>query len=154
MSQGAERFRFRIHGMDCAEEVTLLKRELLPLVHNEDRLGFDLLNGKLTVNASTLDVTQIDVLAAIERTGLQAELWQDVDQTRDGQSFWQRNQRSILTAASGVSGLVGLMLQLTTSVGHSVTDGGHRLCIASVSSRDFAWSSRRHGDHSLRFAPT
>ncbi len=120
MSQVTNRFQYRIRGMDCAEEVTLLKRELLPLVHNEDRLGFDLLNGKLTVNASTLDVTQIDVLAAIERTGLQAELWQDVDQTRDGQSFWQRNQRSILTAASGVFGLVGLLLQLTTSVGHSV----------------------------------
>lgn len=23
--------KFRIHGMDCAEEVTLLKRELIPL---------------------------------------------------------------------------------------------------------------------------
>ena len=120
MSQVTERFQYRIHGMDCAEEVILLKRELLPLVHTEDRLGFDLLNGKLTVNASTLDVTQIDVLAAIERTGLQAELWQDVDQTRAGQSFWQRHQRSILTAASGVFGLAGLLLQLTTSVGHSV----------------------------------
>ncbi len=120
MSQVSERFQYRIHGMDCAEEVTLLQRELLPLVHDEDRLGFDLLNGKLTVNASTLDVTQIDVLAAIERTGLQAELWQDVDQTREGQSFWQRNQRSILTAASGVFGLVGLLLQLAISVGHSV----------------------------------
>ena len=120
MSQGAERFRFRIHGMDCAEEVTLLKRELLPLVHNEDRLGFDLLNGKLTVNASTLDVTQSDVVAAIERAGLQAEPWQDIDQTRADQSFWQRHQRSILTASSGVFGLVGLLLQLAISVRHSV----------------------------------
>ena len=53
MTADAERLQFRIHGMDCAEEVTLLKRELLPLVHSEDKLGFDLLNGKLTVNASS-----------------------------------------------------------------------------------------------------
>ena len=120
MTADAERLQFRILGMDCAEEVTLLKRELVPLVQSEDKLGFDLLNGKLTVNASSLDVTQTEVLAAIERTGLQAEPWQGVAQTRDDQSFWQHHQRSILTAASGVSGLVGLLLQLTTSVGHTV----------------------------------
>ena len=34
-----------IHRMDCAEEVTLLKRELLPLLGDEERLVFDLLNG-------------------------------------------------------------------------------------------------------------
>lgn len=120
MTTDAERLQFRIHGMDCVEEVTLLKRELIPLVQSEDKLGFDLLNGKLTVNASSLDVTRTEVLAAIERTGLQAEAWQGVEQTRDDRSFWQHHQRSILTAASGVSGLIGLLLQLSTSVGHSV----------------------------------
>ena len=40
---------FRVTGMDCAEEVALLKRELGGLVGGEDRLGFDLVAGKLTV---------------------------------------------------------------------------------------------------------
>ena len=99
--------------MDCAEEVTLLKRELIPLLGDEDRLGFDLLNGKLTVVTSSLDVTHGDVLAAIERTGLKSEAWQDDRATNDDQSFLQRHQRSILTAISGVFGLVGLVSQFT-----------------------------------------
>ena len=49
MEDNETEIELRIHGMDCAEEVTLLKRELIPLLGDEDRLGFDLLNGKLTV---------------------------------------------------------------------------------------------------------
>ena len=40
---------FKIRGMDCAEEVALLKRELRALVGGEQNLAFDLLAGKLTV---------------------------------------------------------------------------------------------------------
>jgi hypothetical protein len=36
---------FKIHGMDCAEEVGILKRELRDLVGNESNLSFDILNG-------------------------------------------------------------------------------------------------------------
>jgi|GEM_PF-3162664 len=50
MNQAASPFELRIQGMDCAEEVAILKRELVPLLGNDERLGFDLLNGKLTVN--------------------------------------------------------------------------------------------------------
>lgn len=115
------RLELRIHGMDCAEEVTLLKRELVPLLRDEDRLGFDLLNGKLAVDMSSLDVTRGDLLAAIERTGLKAEPWRDDGTVSDDQLFWQQHQRSILTAVSGLFGLAGLMLQLSAAAGtHSV----------------------------------
>jgi len=103
---------FRIHGMDCAEEVTLLKRELMPVLSDEDRLGFDLLNGKLTVDMSSLNVSRMEVLTAIERSGLKAEPWQDEPQNRNEPSFWQRNRRTILTAVSGLFGLAGLSVQL------------------------------------------
>ncbi len=102
---------FRIHGMDCAEEVSLLKRELIPLLGGEDRLGFDLLNRKLTVDTSSQDVAHEDVLAAIERTGLKSEPWQDAGATGVDQSFWQQHQRSILTGVSGLFGLAGSILQ-------------------------------------------
>ena len=108
-----ERLRLRIHGMDCAEEVSILKRELVPLVGSDDRLGFDLLNGKLTVNLDGADVTQGDVLAAIERTGLRAEVWDDVPDRDSELTFWQRNQRTVLTTISGVAGGIGLALQLS-----------------------------------------
>ncbi|MDM4015095.1 heavy metal translocating P-type ATPase [Roseiconus lacunae] len=108
----ASEMKLRIYGMDCAEEVTLLKRELLPVVKNEERLGFDVLNGKLIVDLSGTDVTEGDVLAAIERTGLRSEHWRDRSETTDDQSFWQQHQRSILTTVSGLFGLVGLVIQL------------------------------------------
>src|SRR5690554_1609540 len=103
--------RLRIHGMDCAEEVALLKRELLPLVGSADRLGFDVLNGKLTVDLSPADVSKPEILAAIERAGLRAEPWQDKRQSQDERTFWQRHQRTGLTAISGLFGLVGLIVQ-------------------------------------------
>lgn len=103
----------RIHGMDCAEEISLLKRELIPLLGDEDRLGFDLLNGKLTVDTLSLDISREDVLAAIERTGLKSEPWQDDGAASVDQAFWRRYQRSILTALSGLFGSAGLICQLT-----------------------------------------
>ncbi len=104
----------RIHGMDCAEEVSLLKRELIPLLGDEDRLAFDLFNGKLTVDTSSMDVTQGSVLAAIERTGLKSEPWRDNESGRLEQSFWQRHQRLILTIVSGLFGFCGLLSQLSS----------------------------------------
>jgi len=38
----------RVHGMDCAEEAGVLKREVGPLVGGEQNLTFDILNGKMT----------------------------------------------------------------------------------------------------------
>ncbi|QDS97066.1 heavy metal translocating P-type ATPase [Adhaeretor mobilis] len=107
-----EPYQLRIRGMDCAEEVSLLKRELVPLLGDVDRLGFDLLNGKLTVDTSSLDVTYGDVLNAIERTGLKSESWRRDDVATRDQSFWERHQRSLLTAVSGMFGFAGLILQL------------------------------------------
>ena len=47
---------FRIRGMDCAEEVAALERELAPLLGGEGELGFDLLNGpQLQLFLGTLD---------------------------------------------------------------------------------------------------
>ena len=107
----------RIHGMDCAEEVSLLKRELMPLLEDEDRLGFDVLGGKLTVDLSSLEVTQADVLAAIEQTGLKAEPWQEDADSQSELTFWARHRRVILTITSGLFGAAGLAAQLLLSGG-------------------------------------
>ena len=102
----------RVHGMDCAEEVSLLKRELIPLLDDEERLGFDLIRGKLTVDLTGTDKSQGDIVAAVERSGLKAEVWDDDPRTDRELTFWQRHQRAILTALSGVAGSIGLVLHL------------------------------------------
>ncbi len=101
----------RIHGMDCAEEVSLLKRELVPLLGSDERLGFDVLNGKLSVDLSQTDVTSAEVLAAIQRTGLSAEQRGDRSSEASDRSSKQQHQRAIFTAASGVMGLTGLVVE-------------------------------------------
>ncbi len=103
--------QLKIYGMDCVEEVSLLKRELVPLLGSDERLGFDLLNGKLSVDLSQLDVTSGEVFSAIQRTGLQAEVWNDKQVASDDTSIWERHQRAILTTVSGVLGLAGWIVQ-------------------------------------------
>ncbi len=108
MNSNIEPLAFKIHGMDCAEEVALLKRELGSLVGGEERLGFDILNARLTVARQGTDVSPDMVIAAVARTGMRAESWRDTAPT--DADFWQRHGRALLTAVSGLFGLLGFLL--------------------------------------------
>ncbi len=114
----------RIEGMDCADEVAVLKRQLVPLVGEEERLRFDLLNGKLIVEQSGAvrggavqgetaqaapDPQPEEIIAAIERTGMRAEVWTDDARSDEDAGFWSRNHRAVLTAFSGLFATIGLL---------------------------------------------
>ena len=45
----SSRYSFRVQGLDCAEEVAVLRREVGPLVGDEGNLAFDVLNGRMTI---------------------------------------------------------------------------------------------------------
>lgn len=62
---------FKIHGMDCAEEVAVLKRALADLVA-EEALTFDVLTGRMTARAAVDDLAIMDAVSA---TGMRAERW-------------------------------------------------------------------------------
>ena len=55
---------FKIQGMDCAEEIAILKQEVGPIVGGADNLAFDLLRGKMTI-AANVSVLSPDILRAI-----------------------------------------------------------------------------------------
>ena len=100
MNTNAKPLAFKIYGMDCAEEVTTLRRELSPMVKGENQLAFDILNAKLIVEASAT-ISPEEVIQAVARTGMRAEVWQeDADQQSDT-SFWQQYGRSVLTMEIG-----------------------------------------------------
>ena len=62
------RLVFKVHGMDCADEVAVLKREVGPLVGGEERLLFDLLAGRMTVEpAGPVDAVSIQEAVARSR---------------------------------------------------------------------------------------
>ena len=109
--------QFRIHGMDCAEEVTTLKREIGPVVGGEDRLVFDILNGKMSIQSSAGKVTPDAIICAVAQTGMRAELWRDAARAEADGGFWQRQGRTITTVVSGLLVLVGFVL-------HAVLAGG------------------------------
>lgn len=98
---------FKITGMDCAEEVAILKREVGPVVGGEERLGFDILNGRMAVSAPDID-PQV-VVKAVARTGMRAEVWRQDTQARDEGRLWQRHGRTILTVASGVLAVLAIL---------------------------------------------
>lgn len=89
-----ERLEFRVHGMDCADEVAVLRREIGPAVGGADGLSFDILRGKMTVATDGRAVGPDEIAAAVPKTGMRAELWTDVQPGAGERSFWQRRGRT------------------------------------------------------------
>lgn len=127
MTQGIAR-HFKIRGMDCAEEVAVLKREVGPLVGGEDRLTFDILKAKMTVAAP--QVAEGDILKAVERTGMRAQVWAEATERAEPEGFWQRRGRTALTAASGLAALAGFAVHAALAGGISRALGSEGLGLA------------------------
>jgi Cd2+/Zn2+-exporting ATPase len=107
--------RFRIYGMDCAEEVGILKREVGPLVGGSERLAFDILNGHMTVLAGEPAVSSRAVIDAVQRTGMRAEVWNEGETRIEEATFWQRQGRTVLTACSGLLLLAAVIVHAVIS---------------------------------------
>ncbi len=105
---------FRVRGLDCAEEIAVLKRELGPIVGGDANLAFDVLNGKMIVAASASRSAK-EIRDAVARTGMTAEVWRDEKTAFADDGYWERNHRSILTVASGTSILLGAGIHILLS---------------------------------------
>lgn len=97
--------------MDCAEEVDLLKREVAPVVGGEEKLNFDIIHGWMIVQAETGSAATEQILQAVARTGMRAEIWDGGGKSAT-KTIWQRHSRLILTTASGVFTLAGFILHV------------------------------------------
>ena len=106
--------QFRIHGMDCVEEVTVLRRELGPLVGGDEKLSFDILKGRMSV-ARSAGVPAATIADVVARTGMRAELWHETNNNRSGSST--RTLRTLLTVASGVLTGTGFVVQVLLAGG-------------------------------------
>jgi Cd2+/Zn2+-exporting ATPase len=100
---------FRVQGLDCAEEVAILKQVVGPLIGGEEFLSFDVLRGKMTVQ-SAYEISVKDIQATIARTGMRADLWQDEKTDAVKISYWESHRRTILAVVSGVLLLVGALV--------------------------------------------
>jgi Cd2+/Zn2+-exporting ATPase len=105
---------YRIQGMDCAEEVAILKRALSGLVP-EEALGFDVLHGRMWVRS---DVPQEAVVRAVAGTGMKAEPWSEPVETE--RHAWTLRDGLVVLAGVGTAagfGLHAAMSGLTAAIG-------------------------------------
>jgi Cd2+/Zn2+-exporting ATPase len=116
--------RFKVRGLDCAEEIAILRREIGPMAGGVDRLGFDLLRAKLTLNDPPLGLRPKAVIEAIGRTGMRAEVWADGPEAVEATGLWQRRGRTFMGAASGLALLAALWV-------HGAAAGGLLAALAS-----------------------
>ena len=108
---------FRIHGMDCADEIAALKREVGPLI-GEDRLAFDLLNGRMSVDMAPDSEIEARIEKAVARAGLRAEPWTEGATTAAAQAEERRRRiQSWLTGTSGALSALAFAI-------HAWLDGG------------------------------
>lgn len=89
---------YRIHGLDCAEEVSVLRRQLAAKKGIYD-LRFDVLQAKMTVEFDPARIPAEGIEQAVAETGMRAEIWREVRETASWRERWQR---PLLAAASGL----------------------------------------------------
>ena len=103
---------FRIQGMDCADEVAVLRREIGPLVGGDEKLAFDLLNARMTVLDGAAPVSANDIREAVRRTGMTAVEWRPQDAKARDAGEWHRRQQVWFTSLSGIFVAVGFGIHI------------------------------------------
>ena len=113
---------FKIIGMDCAEEVSALRKELGPMQGIRD-LGFDVFNAKMTVEFDEGATSIENLQSAVKRTGMTAEPWSGSKQ-QDAPTSWFRQGRTVLTMTSGALVAAGFATHsLSVGIRTAVSEG-------------------------------
>lgn len=106
---------YRIIGMDCSDEVALLKRSVGAVVGDEKALSFDLVKSKMTVDLDGDRVEEGQILSAVAKTGMQAVPWAEpcgrgVCGIEGGR--WRAHGRWIMCLVSGVLMVAGFAVDM------------------------------------------
>jgi Cd2+/Zn2+-exporting ATPase len=101
-----------VQGLDCAEEVAVLRREVGPLVGGEDKLAFDVLNGRMTVLHEARPISADDIRLAVRRTGMTAVEWRPDGKGAQDESERHRRQQVWFTSLSGLFVVLGFVIHV------------------------------------------
>src|SRR5512137_2839672 len=110
----SRRIDYRVQGLDCSEEVAILRREVGGKPGIID-LEFDVLNARMTVEFDPEAISLHEIISAVDLTGMKATPWERRREPEQG-PFWQRHGRLVITVASGT-------FLLAASVTHWVLHG-------------------------------
>ncbi len=106
---------FKIRGMDCAEEITALRKTVGPLAGVE-RLDFNLLNGTMTVRIDSREIGEDTIRSAVREAGLEA-LPFSAGESSTRETFWQKNGRTVMCIASGFFLVAGFLFHVLSRGG-------------------------------------
>jgi len=95
----AEGRSFRVNGLDCAEEVSILNKVLGPEVGGTEHLAFDVINGRMTVLDTGKTIADDKLIKLVGSTGMSAKRW-DADSAAADQAAHLKRQK-FFTAFSG-----------------------------------------------------
>jgi len=101
---------FKIEGLDCVEEVTILKSEIGPLVGGSENLAFDVINGRMTIIAEAGQVAEKTIIKAVAATGMKATRWKPGETSVDI-SQRQRSQ-TLYATISGIFIVAGVLIHI------------------------------------------
>ncbi|MDZ4858360.1 MAG: heavy metal translocating P-type ATPase [Candidatus Hydrogenedentes bacterium] len=99
---------YKIEGMDCAEEVAVLKNALADLSGVND-LRFDILNGKMSVSLEDGATGSSAIVDAVQRTGMRAIPWDDSKPIAHTEGKGLGNNRTRFTVLSGAMVVSGFL---------------------------------------------
>ncbi len=102
-----KRVDFKVQGLDCSEEIVILRREVGGLPGIRD-LEFDVINARMTVEYDPQVVEPGRMVNAVDATGMKATPWASRLQ-EEPVSFWSRHGRLIMACLSGVLLLSGFL---------------------------------------------
>ena len=129
--------RFKVHGLDCVEEVKLLRREVGREVGGEERLAFDILAGTMTVTNAGEPIDTERVLAAVARAGLKAAIDSPRKSHPAAAPVGQRYARIVVTVVGGALAVAGFVLHAflagspLDALGKEGLGGGHGVPLVS-----------------------
>ena len=108
-----EELDFRVEGLDCNEEATLL-RDALAGRDGVHGVSFHVVDGRMTVDADTDLFGPERVAEAVSRLGMRAEPWSAAPRV---ESWWEAHGRHALVATSGLALVGGLVLHIAVAGG-------------------------------------
>lgn len=105
--------QFRIVGMDCMDEVAVLRRAVGPVVGGESRLSFDVFTGRMTIDVGDAPVEPDAIISAVAKAGMEAIPWSATTTTAEKMLPTAWHQGVLWTSLSGGFLLIGLLLRLS-----------------------------------------
>ena len=90
---------FKVVGLDCAEEISVLRKALGKRAGISD-LEFDVLNAKMLITFDPGKVSSDQMIAWVKESGMKAILWTEREKL-EKKGFWARHGRLMTTTISG-----------------------------------------------------